>query len=172
MVVPNTTMKDLKIGRPLSTIKKLNVMQDYDYSKFVVLYADDDRDDLDLVTQAFSDFATNIQVVTVSNGLEAVTYLNNLESTEASPCLIILDINMPLLNGKEALKEIRKNKKFADIPIILFSTSSLPFDKVFAERHQAGFVTKPITEPELNQIVSQFLSHCSESIKMNIQTKC
>ena len=87
----------------------------------VILYADDDQDDLMLVKDAFNRYSTNIEVVTVENGSEALSYLNNLSEIDPVPCLIILDINMPLLNGKEALKEIRVMERFKHTPVVLFS---------------------------------------------------
>ena len=84
-------------------------------TKHVVLYADDDSDDQQLIKQAFQQYDSNILVQSASNGEEALIHLKNLDLQHHRPCLIILDINMPKMNGKEALvlKSVcRKSKRF------------------------------------------------------------
>ena len=95
-----------------------------------------------------------------NNGVEAVSYLNNLSPSDPAPCLIILDINMPKMNGIEALKQIRKNNRFAKIPAILFTTSSQPLDKKFAAEYKAGFITKPIDAAQMKYIAETFIKYC------------
>ena len=74
--------------------------------KNIVLYADDDEDDLLLVKDSLSKYS-NVEVVTAQDGLEALSYLRNLSAADPLPCLIILDVNMPQLNGKQVLKDIK-----------------------------------------------------------------
>jgi CheY-like chemotaxis protein len=136
--------------------------------KNIVLYADDDPDDLMLVKDAFSRYSQSIEVVTASDGIEALSYLKNLSSFDTTPCLIILDINMPRLNGKEALKDIRSMKRFEDIPVVLFTTSSQPTDKTFASTYNAGFLKKPIDISQMEIITDQFIQHCAEEVRKKI----
>lgn len=137
--------------------------------KNIVLYADDDPDDLQLVRDAFTLYSTNVEVVTVRDGTEALAYLKSLGEYDPKPCLVILDINMPRLNGKEALIELRKTERFEDTPVVLFTTSSLPLDKNFAERYKAGFITKPIDARQMEMITGNFIEHCTEEIRKNIR---
>jgi len=139
--------------------------------KHIVLYADDDVDDLMLVQEAFADYATNVEVVTATSGIEALSYLENLSPLDSTPCLIILDVNMPRLNGKETLKEIRSRERFEDTPVTLFTTSSLPLDRAFAERYKAHFITKPIDITQMSVIADLFVEHCTDEIKKNIQRR-
>lgn len=139
--------------------------------KHIVLYADDDPDDLALVQDAFAQYADNVEVVTASDGFEALSYLTGLDPFEPAPCLIILDINMPRLNGKETLQKIRNLQRFEGIPVVLFTTSSFPLDKDFATRHAAGFITKPLDARQIKVITEQFVSHCTDQIKKSIQRK-
>lgn len=139
--------------------------------RYVVLYADDDQDDLDLVLDAFARFTDNVDVITAQDGYEALSYLKNLPPFEPSPCLIILDMNMPRLDGKETLKKIRSLDRFQDVPVVMFTTSSFPLDKDFADKHGAGFITKPLDLKQFSAIAEQFISHCADQIKRNIQRK-
>jgi CheY-like chemotaxis protein len=135
------------------------------------LYADDDQDDLDLVLDAFARFTDNVDVITAQDGYEALAYLKNLPPFEPSPCLIILDMNMPRLDGKETLKTIRTMDRFRDVPVVMFTTSSFALDKDFADLHGAGFITKPLDLKQFSAIAEQFISHCADEIKRNIQRK-
>ncbi|SHG01508.1 response regulator [Flavisolibacter ginsengisoli] len=139
--------------------------------KHVVLYADDDPDDLMLVKEAFDRYADNVEVVTTTDGEQALFYLAGLDHFEPAPCLIILDINMPRLDGKEALKKIRSLPRFTDIPVVLFTTSSYTLDREFARQHKAGFITKPLDVRQIESIADQFVQHCTDEIKKNIRKK-
>jgi CheY-like chemotaxis protein len=137
--------------------------------KHVVLYADDDPDDLMLVKEAFDRYADNVEVVTTTDGEQALSYLASLDHFEPAPCLIILDINMPRLDGKEALKKLRTLPRYADIPVVLFTTSSYTLDREFARQHKAGFITKPLDVRQIESIADQFVQHCTDEIKKNIR---
>jgi CheY-like chemotaxis protein len=138
-------------------------------AKNIVLYADDDTDDIQLVRDAFSEYSQNVELITVEDGYEALSFLKNLSANDSAPCLIILDINMPRMDGKEALVKIRQMKRFQEIPSILFTTSSQKRDKDFAEKYNAGFLTKPIDFAQMDVIARKFIEHCSDDIKKNIR---
>ena len=138
-------------------------------AKNIILYADDDADDIQFVMDAFINFSKNVELVTVSDGLEVLTYLQALSADDPAPCLIVLDINMPRMDGKEALIRIRQMERFKKIPSILFTTSSQKRDKDFAAKYNAGFLTKPIDITQMNVIANTFIEHCDERIKENIR---
>jgi len=137
--------------------------------KSLVLYADDDPDDIELVKEAFEEYSQSISLVSFDDGLELLSYVNRLKQFEPLPCLIILDINMPVKSGKEVLKEIRSMQHFEEVPIVLFSTSTLPSETAFAKSFGAGFVTKPLHTPQIYQLVDQLIEHCTENVKKNIK---
>jgi CheY-like chemotaxis protein len=129
-------------------------------AKNVILYAEDDEDDQQLVKDYLLDYSDDIEIVIRNNGADAVSYLNNLPESKPAPCLIILDVNMPKMNGIEALKQIRKIKRYAKTPAILFTTSSQLLDKDFATQYNAGFITKPINSTQMKRIVEKFVAYC------------
>jgi CheY-like chemotaxis protein len=137
--------------------------------KNIVFYADDDSDDLDLVQDAFARFTKNVEVVTAKDGVQALSYLQSLNLQSPTPCLIILDINMPILNGRDVLKKIKEMPHLLTVPVVLFSTSSSTLDKEFARRYNAGFVTKPLDVSQMQMITELFVDHCSDEIKRNIR---
>jgi len=135
----------------------------------IVFYADDDLDDLELVKDAFDQYSENVEVITATDGSKALTYLSNLNRKDTLPCLIVLDINMPVINGKEVLMRIKEIDHLQSVPVILFTTSSQPIDKNFAKRYNAGFITKPIDVKQMAFIADQFIEHCNEDIKNKIR---
>lgn len=139
--------------------------------KHIVFYADDDLDDLQLVDEAFSKHASNIQLETAEDGIEAIAALKQLQQAEVKPCLIILDINMPRLDGREVLVKIRQMDYYEHVPVIMFSTSSQPSDRDFAYNYNAGFITKPIDFTQLEVIVSEFVNQCTDEVKEHIRRK-
>lgn len=135
--------------------------------KSVILYAEDDEDDQQLIKDSLSTYSPGIEIVIRNNGAEAISYLNNLPASEPAPCLIILDINMPRMNGIEALKQIRENKRFNKVPAILFTTSSHLQDKKVAAEYNAGFITKPINTLQMRFIAKTFVESCGDNHSEN-----
>lgn len=139
--------------------------------KNLVLYADDDTDDRTLLREAFHDYADVIDLLTFKDGIELLHFVEDLSPLQPAPCLIILDINMPRLNGIEILKKLRSKKDLADVPVVLFSTSTLPTEKSTAHHLKAGFVTKPLIGSQIYQIVDELLMHCNEELKQRLNRK-
>ncbi|MCF6128748.1 response regulator [Flavobacterium sp. AS60] len=87
-----------------------------------IILADDDEDDRMLFTDAFEEMKINTKVNTFNDGVELMDYLNNPNAV--LPNVLFLDLNMPKKNGIECLNEIKKDDRFNDIAIAIFSTSS------------------------------------------------
>lgn len=134
-------------------------------SKHTILYIEDDLDDLFLVEQAFEKYNTDIQVVHAKDGFEALKYLNKLSDGHGMPCLIILDINMPGMDGRETLIRIKQSDRLKDIPVVLFTTSSSDRDKYFARKWNAEFITKPLVYSELEELAKSFVNLCDFEMK-------
>lgn len=87
-----------------------------------IILADDDEDDRLFFTDAFEELKINTKVNTFNDGVELMNYLNKPDAI--LPNVLFLDLNMPRKNGIECLDEIKKDEKFNDIAIAIFSTSS------------------------------------------------
>lgn len=125
-----------------------------------ILYAEDDMDDVFIVRQAFENY-DHITVVHSTNGSEALSLLENMLCRNSLPCLVILDINMPVMNGKEALQAIRRHPQLHSLQVVLFTTSNSPSDISFAHSLNATLVTKPIEYSDLENIARKFVDQCN-----------
>jgi CheY-like chemotaxis protein len=132
-----------------------------DVTKRLVLYADDDVDDLYFVSESLSLHTDELELKTFMDGGQILTYIEKLKPTDNLPCLIILDFNMPVVSGKEVLFRLREREIFKDIPIVVFTTSSYSFDKEFAEKYNAVFRVKPLHLDQMREVVTEFLSYCA-----------
>ena len=139
--------------------------------KSLVLYADDDPEDIELVSEAFQSYAQNVELMTFADGIELLNFIEAVDPLHLAPCLFIIDINMPRLNGKETLRRLRRIETFAEVPAVLFSTSSLPADAVFAKNFNAGFVTKPLHTSQVHLIIDEIIEHCSDEVKKMIRKR-
>lgn len=125
-----------------------------------ILYADDDPDDLAMFRQAVAALGTGYTIIEANDGLHALELLQQLHHSGTLPCLIVLDINMPRMDGKQTLVAIQNHPDFASIPIVLYSTSSSVMDKTFSQSRQVELITKPFSFDRLFGIVSRVLSYC------------
>lgn len=144
-------------------------MTKYIAPRHIVVYADDDPDDIELMEDAFKRYAHNVEVITFKDASQALSYLKKLTDVDPSPCLIILDINMPVMSGKEALVRLRQMERYEEVPVVLFTTSSMPMDKSFAQHYKAGFITKPLGYEQMEIITQEFISHCAEETQKKIR---
>ncbi|MBD0297073.1 MAG: response regulator [Flavisolibacter sp.] len=125
-----------------------------------VLCIDDDPDDLQMLREALSTVDPKYTVVEASDGVEGMAQLEKMKQSEALPCLVVLDINMPKMDGRETFLSIRSDKELTDIPVVVFSTSNSMMDKMFFERKNVAYFTKPINFHELVEVASEMLRYC------------
>ena len=133
-----------------------------------ILYAEDDSDDLFMVQQAFEKYNGSFTLLHASNGFETLEKLNALRIADQLPCLIILDVNMPGMNGKETLIRIKQSSDFQKLPVVLFTTSSSEGDKAFAKKWDAAFITKPLMYSELEELAKTFLNLCGLAVPQKV----
>ena len=137
-------------------------------SKSIVFYADDDEDDREFVAEAFQLY-DDIELKMFTDGTELLRHID--VRPHPLPCLVILDINMPKVDGKDALRILRQKPGYENIPAVLFTTSTLPADSYFAKHYNAGFITKPLDLRQMTSIVEQFLDYCTDEDKVKFKRK-
>jgi len=112
-------------------------------SKKSILLVEDDKVDAMTVKRALRDLNVTNHLDIVGNGEEALAYLKNEENRE--PCIILLDFNMPKMNGIEFLKIIKNMDSFKMIPVIVLTTSKNEQDRIESFRLSvAGYMIKPV----------------------------
>ncbi|GAA4325781.1 response regulator [Flaviaesturariibacter amylovorans] len=123
-----------------------------------IFYAEDDLDDLYLFQLAF-ERVPDIRIRHFSNGAELLEALAATPEAEL-PRLIVLDLNMPQLDGRETLALLRQNAGYAAIPVLLFTTSNSVEDRSFAKQWNVDFLTKPILFEDLEALAVQLGDRC------------
>ena len=126
-----------------------------------VLWADDDMDDLMLMRHVLQDLGDSYAITEVHNGQEALDYLTAAKEKKELPCLIILDMNMPVLDGKETLSLIKKDDELKDIPVVFFTTSNSQMDKLYCQHNGVEMITKPPQYAKLKEAVEKLLRFCT-----------
>jgi CheY-like chemotaxis protein len=141
-------------------------------SEHLILMAEDDADDRLLVQDAFAECGASDTVKFVADGEELVDYLlrrGKYEKASASPRphLILLDLNMPRKDGREALKEIRSHLELRRVPVVVFTTSraDTDIDKVY-ELGANSFVTKPAGFEQLVTTVTQLTGYWFGTVEL------
>ena len=131
-------------------------MTEYAAARYLI-YADDDEDDQEIMKELLPEMVPGMGLITKDNGLEVLNFLNELSQQSNLPALIILDLNMPGWDGIETLKEIKKEERYRNVPILIFSTTSNAIDRQQALSEGAiGFVSKPSQYTELQTIIKSF----------------
>ena len=122
---------------------------------------DDDSDDRMLAMLAFKSLNLAHSIDFVTNGVELLEYLEaRLVLGRELPDLILLDLNMPLKDGREALKEIKEHEKLKHLDVIIFSTSSSENDKkTTLDLGAKHYIVKP---PSQDDLVLIFKNLCHE----------
>jgi DNA-binding NtrC family response regulator len=116
---------------------------------------DDDSDDKEIFIAALSEIDPSVKCDTASNGREAI---EKLTGNEIDADLVLLDLNMPLMNGKEFLAEVRKRGLLKKTPVVVFTTSSDPVTMDEVKKLGAyDFITKPDSYEKLLNTVRSVL---------------
>ena len=127
-----------------------------------ILCVDDDADDREMVCEAIAHINPAYNVVHAEDGKKAHEYLLKAKTKNEFPCLVILDINMPGMDGKETLAHIKKDDKLRNIPVVLFSTSDSEVDKRFCAKYDVELVTKPSKMQTIAVEIKRLLRYCEK----------
>ena len=132
-----------------------------------ILLVEDNEGDILLTTEALLEHKIVNNIFVVKDGIEALNYLLKRDSfkNSATPDLILLDINLPKLNGQEVLKQIRSFENIRHIPVVMLSTSSSSDDVSESFKNEANcYITKPID-------IESFIREISSIRDLNISSE-
>ncbi|MEH0936131.1 response regulator [Micromonospora psammae] len=121
-----------------------------------ILVVDDDPGDVLMIEEALADSEIDKVIDVVSDGQEAMEFLRRVgRHTEARrPDVILLDLNMPRMDGRQVLGEVKQDEDLRTIPIVVLTTSNADTDIVGSYTLQANaYVTKPIDLDDFNDVV-------------------
>jgi CheY-like chemotaxis protein len=126
-----------------------------------IFLAEDDIDDQELLAEAFSQLDKSIAVRAVNNGKKALSFLEQLPPDE-SPCLIILDYNLPELSGAEILQRLNQTDQFKDVTKIVWSTSNSPvYEKICLDLGAKAYLVKPNDISGITRLAQLMLQMCT-----------
>jgi CheY-like chemotaxis protein len=137
-----------------------------------ILLADDDEDDRLMTREALLDARLHNDLRSVIDGVDLLEYLRNegrwADKTEAPrPGLILLDLNMPRMDGREALAEIKSDPQLRSIPVVVLTTSRADEDVVRSyDLGVNSFITKPVTFQGLVDAMKVFSRYWLEIVDL------
>lgn len=138
----------------------------------VILMADDDEDDIMLTEKALEKGKLLNTLKSVQDGEELLDYLLHKgkysdPTSSPRPGVILLDLNMPKKDGREALKEIKSHEVLKDIPVVVFTTSKIEED--IYRSYKLGvnsFITKPVTFEKLIEVMQMLGKYWFEIVTL------
>jgi two-component system response regulator len=140
--------------------------------KVIILIAEDDDEDYFLTEKAFQKSKIVNTIVRVKNGVELLDYLQNKnefndKNIYPHPTLILLDLNMPLMDGRTALSEIKKNPDLNHIPVAILTTSKEEEDIVSSYKIGAcSFLRKPVKFDNFVNVLLDFQKYWFEIVEL------
>jgi CheY-like chemotaxis protein len=119
-----------------------------------LLLADDDKDDCLFFKEILEELPLKVELTTLNDGEQLVQHLEKL--TGKLPSLLFLDLNMPKKNGFECLEEIKKNSKFKQLPVVIYSTSFDPITvNLLYSKGANYYIQKPGEFSKLKKVIHQ-----------------
>jgi CheY-like chemotaxis protein len=129
-------------------------------NKPLLLYAEDDLDDFESLEEALRQLTDQFHLVHAKNGMDAIWLLQN-DFSKNLPCLIIIDLNMPVMDGKEMLVWIKEKEHYNHIPVMVFTTSSREEDIRLCQTYNCTFFRKPTLYRDLLHVAQTMLDMCN-----------
>jgi CheY-like chemotaxis protein len=125
-----------------------------------ILYVDDDPDDREFLYNAIKNINPDIEVILAENGLAALEYLKEIKTKNELPGLIVLDLNMPMLDGRETLKKIKEDAVLSSMKVVVFTTGENPNEKQAFNDMGIQYISKPFNIEFLHSIANQMIEIC------------
>jgi CheY-like chemotaxis protein len=143
---------------------KIIFEEQYEYPK-LILHIDDDQDDRYLVRQAINSIDPSIILREAQDGKKAIDFLQQAKLFGDLPSLIILDINMPVMNGYDTFKEISKDEELSLIPIVIFTTSHNNNELNYWKDKNIATISKPASFDEFTNSVERILGCFTSAVR-------
>lgn len=122
-----------------------------------IYLADDDHEDNDFFVSVLAELDSSIKLRIFLDGVELMQYLSKEDAV--LPDLLLLDLNMPKMNGIETLQQIKKLAKLAGMPVVIFSTSSSKIDIAVTYQLKANaYIVKPAEFNKLQEVIQSVLA--------------
>ena len=126
----------------------------------MILCVEDDEDDVALIEETANEIDSSLRLVAKPNGKEALMFLHRQKEQDYLPCLILLDFNMPVMNGKEVLDTLKADNVFKKIPIIMFTTSAGKREQLICDSYGVELITKPNRMAEFKKVLNHLFERC------------
>jgi CheY-like chemotaxis protein len=128
--------------------------------RHTIVYAENDFDDYYLLKSAFEEVREDIELVHVDDGWELLEFLQNIVLPSLYPGLIILDINMNGIGGKETLKILKATTRYAHIPVVMFTSDFNEADRKLFTNYGIEIIKKPSSFEALIKMAKVFGEQC------------
>ncbi len=116
-----------------------------------LLLVEDNPSDIELLRTAFEELGLDVEITVYRDGDAAIRGIEAIAPDGVIPSLMLLDLNLPRINGYEVLLHVRRQQRFADMPVVVLSTSSHPSDRSRCiDAGAADYLTKP---PRFNELL-------------------
>ena len=124
-----------------------------------LLYVEDDRDDQEFFYDAMQVSHPDLKIITADSGQAALDYLNRAAEAGELPGLMVLDINLPVFDGKELMRTLKANPLLEHLPVVVFTSSQSPADKEWAEAIGLSLYNKPYDIGLMPGVVEDLLGY-------------
>ena len=131
-------------------------MKQVNYTPIEILLVEDNEDDVILTTEAFKRGKVRNNIHVTKDGVEALAFLRREGKYAAAPRpdIILLDLNLPRMDGHELLKIVKSDPLLASIPVIILTTSKSEEDVIKTyEHHSNCFISKPVTMEDFEKVI-------------------
>jgi CheY-like chemotaxis protein len=133
-----------------------------------LLIVEDSNEDFKILQRLMQRLDVQNPIYRCSNGDEALEFLQQIGKENdpdipSKPSVILLDLNLPGIDGRDILSQIKQDQKFKEIPVVIFTTSSNPKDiELCYQKGANGYLIKPMNADELKKIVQAFVEYWLE----------
>ncbi|MBA2745068.1 MAG: response regulator [Flavisolibacter sp.] len=111
--------------------------------KPLILIVDDDPDDIFFLQEMLLTLYPETEIVEAYDGLAALAIINDLQERGRIPDVVVIDINMPVMDGRELIAHLRSGNSTKELNLIVYTTSSNYFDNLICKQHNAELILKP-----------------------------